>query len=313
MWTSTIKQNNRGLRRFVRFQLFSFIFYDISKAGSTLVSDQRISIMISLVKTEFCITSVYQKLYNDRIRAVPTTSRSFAGTSKGRYVIQIRTVRTERFPDHESVSLPCVLLWGRCLLWFWGSAGNHLHYSKFEAEILLLLVCWEYCSSLRLTRWGVLFSEARWSQRVDPSGYHLSLRRPAPIDGYSLTCRTCRANTRTALLGMYMLTGPSRLAESRVRVTLQLTVSRSVCLGVEPTLWTFDQILLPSQLFGSEICCLVCVGRPLWRETGSVLCKSQSSNLSVCTFTIYICHSHIYYYIYIYTLHNTYNIYQGLF
>jgi hypothetical protein len=47
----------------------------------------------------------------------------------------------------------------------------------------------------------------------------------------------------------------------RLRVTLQLTVSQSVCLGVEPTLWTFDQILLPFQVFGSEICCLVSVGR----------------------------------------------------
>jgi hypothetical protein len=48
-----------------------------------------------------------------------------------------------------------------------------------------------------------------------------------------------------------------------VRVTLQLTVSQSVCLGVKPTLWTFDQILVPFQVFGSEICCLVSVGRPL--------------------------------------------------
>jgi hypothetical protein len=48
--------------------------------------------------------------------------------------------------------------------------------------------------------------------------------------------------------------------------------SHSVCLGVEPTLWTFDQILLPVQVFGSEICCLVSVGRPLWREAESGLC-----------------------------------------
>jgi hypothetical protein len=27
--------------------------------------------------------------------------------------------------------------------------------------------CWECCSSLRLARWSVLFSEAQWSQRVD--------------------------------------------------------------------------------------------------------------------------------------------------
>jgi hypothetical protein len=66
------------------------------------------------------------------------------------------------------------------------------------------------------------------------------------------------------------------------------SVSQSVSLGVEPTLWTFDHILFPFQGFGSGIGCPVSVGRPLWREAGSVLCKSQSSHLSVCTFTIYI-------------------------
>jgi hypothetical protein len=32
--------------------------------------------------------------------------------------------------------------------------------------------CWECCSSLGLARWGVLFSEARWNQRVDLAGSH---------------------------------------------------------------------------------------------------------------------------------------------
>jgi hypothetical protein len=49
----------------------------------------------------------------------------------------------------------------------------------------------------------------------------------------------------------------------RVRVTLRLTVSQSVCLDVEPTLWTFDQILLPFQEFGSGIFCLLSVVHPL--------------------------------------------------
>jgi hypothetical protein len=50
----------------------------------------------------------------------------------------------------------------------------------------------------------------------------------------------------------------------RVRVTLRPTVSQSVsqsaCLGIEPTLWTFEQIMLPFQVFGSGICCPVSVG-----------------------------------------------------
>jgi hypothetical protein len=57
--------------------------------------------------------------------------------------------------------------------------------------------------------------------------------------------------------------------------------SQSVCLGVEPTLWTFQQILLPFQEFASGICCPVSVGRPLWREAGSVLCKSESESVTL--------------------------------
>jgi hypothetical protein len=38
--------------------------------------------------------------------------------------------------------------------------------------------------------------------------------------------------------------------------------SQSVSLGVEPTLWTFDHILLSLQEFGSGICCPVSVGAP---------------------------------------------------
>jgi hypothetical protein len=38
-------------------------------------------------------------------------------------------------------------------------------------------------------------------------------------------------------------------------------------------LWTFDQILLPFQEFGSGICCPVSVGCPLLGEYGSVICS----------------------------------------
>jgi hypothetical protein len=70
----------------------------------------------------------------------------------------------------------------------------------------------------------------------------------------------------------------------RVRVTFRLTV----CLDVGPTWWTFNQILLPFQVFGSEICCLVSVGRPLWREVGSVIRLSQDSNFPLFTSNIYV-------------------------
>jgi hypothetical protein len=63
------------------------------------------------------------------------------------------------------------------------------------------------------------------------------------------------------------------LRASRIEVTLRLTVSQSVsqseCLGIEYPCGTCDQILLPVGMLLSEICCLLSVGRPLWREDGS--------------------------------------------
>jgi hypothetical protein len=54
----------------------------------------------------------------------------------------------------------------------------------------------------------MLFNEARWSQRVDPAGSHLSLCRPAPIAGYIATYSKCYANSTA---GMYVLTSPRHL------------------------------------------------------------------------------------------------------
>jgi hypothetical protein len=60
------------------------------------------------------------------------------------------------------------------------------------------------------------------------------------------------------------------------------------------------------------MCFVVSVGLPLWREAGSVHCKSQSSHLSVCTFTIYIFLFHNFTtYIYLYTLYSTYITYKA--
>jgi hypothetical protein len=56
----------------------------------------------------------------------------------------------------------------------------------------------------------------------------------------------------------------------RVRVILQLTVSQSVYLGVEPDLG----LLTRDIFFLFESHCPVIWGRPLWREVGSVFCQS---------------------------------------
>jgi hypothetical protein len=56
----------------------------------------------------------------------------------------------------------------------------------------------------------------------------------------------------------------------KVKVTLRLTVSQSVSLGVEPHLGLMTRYLF---LFDSYV--LVSVGRPLWREDGSVFCMCR--------------------------------------
>jgi hypothetical protein len=77
--------------------------------------------------------------------------------------------------------------------------------------------------------------------------------------------------------------------EVEVEVTLQLTVSQSVSMSrYRAHSGTCDQILLSVLRLFSEVCCLVSVGRPLWREVGSVICLSQSSNLPVFTSNIYV-------------------------
>jgi hypothetical protein len=48
-----------------------------------------------------------------------------------------------------------------------------------------------------------------------------------------------------------------------VEVTLRLTASQSVCLGIEHPCGACDQTLLPVAMLLSEICGLVSIGRPL--------------------------------------------------
>jgi hypothetical protein len=98
--------------------------------------------------------------------------------------------------------------WGRATSCYWSAVGCNGQATVVEVGWLRCCLedCWECCTSLGLARWGVLFSEARWSQRVHLAGSHLSLSRPAPIAGYVATCGTCRANTRTALLELSIWT-----------------------------------------------------------------------------------------------------------
>jgi hypothetical protein len=73
-----------------------------------------------------------------------------------------------------------------------------------------------------------------------------------------------------SLTNLYRLKSPrpnSQLPLSQVKVTLRLTVSQWVSLGIEPHLGPMTRYL-----FLSDSYVLVSVGRPLWREDGSVFC-----------------------------------------
>jgi hypothetical protein len=59
----------------------------------------------------------------------------------------------------------------------------------------------------------------------------------------------------------------------RVRVTLQLTVSQFVL--VSSPIWDFR----PERFFFFEVTVLSYLGRPLWREVGSVICQSCQYSL----------------------------------
>jgi hypothetical protein len=66
-----------------------------------------------------------------------------------------------------------------------------------------------------------------------------------------------------------------------VEVTLRLTISQSVCLGIEYPCGISDQILFPVGMLLSEICGLVSIGRP--HQSFCLLFKTQlvSVGLSV--------------------------------
>jgi hypothetical protein len=70
---------------------------------------------------------------------------------------------------------------------------------------------------------------------------------------------------------------PLSVCDCRSRSHVTMTVSQSVSMSrYRAHSGTCDQILLSPQSLFCESCCLVSVGRPLWREVRSVICHSQS-------------------------------------
>jgi hypothetical protein len=91
--------------------------------------------------------------------------------------------------------------------------------------------------------------------------------------------------------------------------TLRLTVSQSICLGVEPTLWTFDQILLLFKCFGLKFVVL-----SLW---GALSDDRPGLSFVIHSLVICLCVNLLFTFLsfkYLpYTLYNTYNIYKASF
>jgi hypothetical protein len=90
-----------------------------------------------------------------------------------------------------------------------------------------------------------------------------SQRPPLPVTGLSLLLLYSCSQIAALLV----------LLEVEIEVTLRLTVSQSVCLGIEHPCGTCDQILLPVGVLLSEICGLISVKCSLWREDGSAICS----------------------------------------
>jgi hypothetical protein len=90
----------------------------------------------------------------------------------------------------------------------------------------------------------------------------------------------------------------TRGSKVEVKIMLRLTVSQSVCLGVETILE-----LVTTYYFLSESCCVVSVGRPLVREVGSVSCQSLSALFSPLTKFNFIYLLHVTHVLFIYNIY----------
>jgi hypothetical protein len=145
---------------------------------------------------------------------------------------------------------------------------------------------------LHFTLWGVLFSKARWNQRVDLAGSHLVF---ADLSLSLVTLRLTKRATRTALLEVYVLTGAShlsnRLTEASFRISVLMSCGGPKCRHYSQQYMNCCDCWLPRKSCLSGCCLdtdlcncylgsdLVTCGRIPWKAPPNCLCnpKSQSS------------------------------------
>jgi hypothetical protein len=99
-------------------------------------------------------------------------------------------------------------------------------------------------------------------------------------------CYCCRLRRRLATFDFLLLTSDC----VQVQVTLQLTVSKPVRLGIEPLLGLFTRFYFVTRLTVTVLCL---VGYPIWRGVASGLSFVWSLSLSFVQ--LYICRTTINY------------------
>jgi hypothetical protein len=122
-------------------------------------------------------------------------------------------------------------------------------------------------------------ASSSWCKALSLSGitfFLLHVRCPLWREDGSVMCSAITYWLESCRTHNQILLSHLRQPNLEVEIKLQLTVSQSVCQGIEPTLGLVTRYYFCARRLLSESCRLVSLGRPLWREVGSVTCHSQS-------------------------------------
>jgi hypothetical protein len=140
--------------------------------------------------------------------------------------------------------------------------------------------CWSSPAQFRGSQDHILLSQfLRLSQTGGPGPrIYIPQEQGGPVIPPGTGFSFCRLLRLTGLRWRYPIPPPhgkTSAPKIKIKVILRQTVSQSVCRGVK---FTLELVITYYFLF--ESCYVVCFGRPLWREVGSVSCQSLSSVFS---------------------------------